>query len=58
MKTHLLEVRNKLNNRLHLKAWFETKIAANEAAFAILRANPDRYSIDISYVKPNDPTNS
>jgi hypothetical protein len=48
MKTHLLEVRNKFSNRLHLKAWFETKIAANEAAFAILRANPNRYSIEIS----------
>jgi hypothetical protein len=47
--THLLVVRTKSSNRLHLKAEFETKAAAHAAAHAILRAN-DRFVCEISYI--------
>jgi hypothetical protein len=45
---HLLVVRTKSSNRLHLKADFETKIAAEAAAVAILKANLDRFICEIS----------
>ncbi len=51
MKTHLLKVRLKSNNRLHLKAEFEIKAAALAASFAILRANPDRFICEIGFIK-------
>ncbi len=51
MKTHLLKVRLKSNNRLHLKAEFETKSEAHAASFAILRANPDRFICEIGFIK-------
>lgn len=48
--THLLVVRTKSSNRLHLKAEFETKAAAHAASLAILRANPDRFVCEISHI--------
>ena len=46
--THLLVVRFKSSNRLHLKAEFQTKIAAEAAAIAILSSNFDRFICEIS----------
>jgi hypothetical protein len=46
--THLLVVRFKSSNRLFLKAEFQTKIAAEAAAMAILKANFDRFICEIS----------
>jgi hypothetical protein len=46
--THLLIVRFKSSNRLHLKAEFQTKIAAEAAAIAILSSNFDRFICEIS----------
>ena len=48
--THLLEVRIKSSNRLHLKAEFETKADALVASYAILRANADKFLLVISYI--------
>lgn len=48
--THLLVVRVKSSNRLHLKARFENKASAEAASLAILRANPDRFSVEISFI--------
>ena len=51
MKTpHRLVVRTKSSNRFHLKAEFETKAALDAASFAILRAHPDRFVCEISYI--------
>lgn len=50
MKTHLLTVRIKSTNRLHLKAEFNTKKDVLIAANAILYSNPDFYEIEIVYI--------
>lgn len=47
MKKTLLTVRTKRTNRLVLDAEFEARRDAESAAIAILRSNPDRYSITL-----------
>jgi len=49
--THLLIVRTKSGNAIHLKAEFESKAAAEAASLAILRANPDRFVCEISFIR-------
>ena len=45
---HILVVRTKSSNRLYLKAEFQTKIAAEASAMAILKANFNRFICEIS----------
>jgi hypothetical protein len=49
--THLLTVRLKASNRLHLKVKFGSKADAYSAAQMILITNPDRFFCEIVYIR-------